>query len=580
MKVQTTAKTLSQALELTARKGEEHGYRFVRNEKLDSDYVSYPEVERRSRDFAGALQGLGLVKGDRVALILPDANQFAMAFMGAIRAGVVPVPLYPPSGMGELAGYVTNARHAVRKSGAKAILCAERIKPLLGEVQAHCPELEQVRTVDEAMAACQPWRPVEILPEDTAFLQFTSGSTSAPKGVQLSHANLMANCRSIIVEGLDGEYGVDAGFTWLPLFHDMGLIGFLLAPMVYGLDVTFMSPLMFLKRPSLWIRGVHQFKGTISFGPNFAYGLCIKRVKQEEIEGVDLRHWRVAGCGSEPIRAEVLAGFAAHYAPYGFKKEALLPCFGMAETTLAAAFNRGMKVDHIKADDLWAKKQAVPVAPDQVRSGAQDVLHIVSCGKAFEHHEIGVFPPEDEHCNNPLPERHVGEIRLRGPSVMVGYFEEPERTAETMADGWLRTGDLGYLVDGELHICGRIKEVVIINGKNYYPQDIEGAAAQVPGVQRGDVIAFGTGGPLGDKESVIVAYETQLTDPRQIQALDRSIRGQVQEVTGVMLDEVIALAPGGLPKTASGKLQRTKARALFEQGQLKATAGEGASDPS
>lgn len=565
------ARTLAEAIELSGADGNKHGYRFIRNEKFEHTFVTYAQVEQQTREFAGSLQAVGLRKGDRLALIMPDADQFVVAFLAALRVGVAPVPVYPPSGLGQLAGYIDNARHIVKKSGAKVILAADKIKPLLGAVQAHCPELQQILTFAEVQQAGGTFSPVSIAPEDMAFMQFTSGSTSRPKGVVLSHSNLMANCHSIIIEGLKGHRDADAGFTWLPLFHDMGLIGFVLSPIVYGIDCTFMSPLMYLKRPSLWLRGIHEFRGTISFGPNFSYGLCVKRVKPEELQGIDLKHWRIAGCGSEPIRADVLGAFASYYKPYGFDVQAFRPAFGMAEATLAVSFAKGIPVDRVDATKLWANNQAVPVEQDRT----EDVLNIVSCGKAFERHEIGIFPTDDPHSSNPLADRQIGEIRIKGPSVMAGYYQEPELNEETFADGWLRSGDLGYLVDGALHICGRLKEVVIINGRNYYPNDIEGAAARVPGVNRGDVIAFGTGGPLGGKEAVIIAYETTQTDEKTLEQLERDIRGVVQEVTGVMLDDVIALAPGGLPKTASGKLQRTKARAMYQQGELKPTASLG-----
>ncbi len=559
----TAARTLAEAIELTAKSSPKRGYRFIRNEKFEHDYVTFEQLEAKTRQVAGGLQAQGLNKGDRVALILPDADQFVLSFLGSLRAGVVPVPIYPPTGVGQLSGYVDNTRHIVHRSGAKALVTAPMIKPLLGSVQSACPDLQVVTTFPPLTEAGSPFRPVDISPGDTAFLQFTSGSTNKPKGVILSHENLLANAHNIVVEGLAIDPEVDAGFTWLPLFHDMGLIGFVLAPAAYGIEVSFLSPLLFLKRPAIWLRGMSEFQGTITFGPNFAYALSVKRVRPREIEGIDLSKWRVAGCGAEPIRAETLEAFADHYASYGFRKETFYPAYGLAESTLAVSFSRSVPTDRVKASVLWSEDHAVPCDASDA-----DALRIVSCGSAFQGHEIGVFALDDTTSEHLLPDRRVGELRLRGPSVSRGYFEEPDLTNESFVHGWFRTGDLGYLVDGQVHICGRSKEVVIIHGRNFFPQDIEWEASQVQGVRKGNVIAFGTGGDGGEREAVVLAYETAVTEQAELERMKKEIRGRIQEVIGLMLDDVVALAPGVLPKTSSGKLQRTKTRDLYDQGQL------------
>ena len=558
-----TVRTLAEAMELTAKSAPKRGYRFIQNDKLESEYLTFEHVEQETRKVAAALQESGLAKGDRVALILPDADQFILTFLSALRAGIVPVPIYPPTGLGQLSGYVDNTRHIVHKSGAKALITAPIIKPLLGSVQATCPALTGVSTFAALKESSATFRPVQVQPEDTAFLQFTSGSTNKPKGVVLTHANLLANIHNILIEGLEIDVERDAGLTWLPLFHDMGLIGFVLSTIAHGVEVSFMSPLLFLKRPSVWLRGMSKFNATITFGPNFAYALSVKRVRPREIEGIDLSKWRVAGCGAEPIRADTLEGFADFYSSYGFKKEAFYPAYGLAESTLAVSFARSVPTDNVKASVLWSEDEAVPCDVSE-----PDGLRIVSCGPAFAGHEVGVFSLDDSKCEHPLPDRKVGEIRLKGPSVSPGYFEEPELTRKAFVNGWFFTGDLGYKADGQVHICGRSKEVVIINGRNFYPQDIEWEASQVEGVRKGNVIAFGTGGDGGEREAVILAFETALTDPEQLDRMSKEIRGRVQEVIGLMLDDVVPLAAGVLPKTSSGKLQRTKARDLYEQGEL------------
>jgi fatty-acyl-CoA synthase len=555
--------TLADALERAGMVAD-RGYRFIVDDKWTESYQPFSSIERSTALIGGALQDSGLGKGDRVALILPDNEAFVTTFLGAVRAGIVPVPIYPPTGVGQLSGYLDNTRHIIDRSGSKSVVTTTTIKQLLGSVQAACPKLERVITHAALVDSNAQLRPEKITPDDICFLQFTSGSTSRPKGVVLTHANLMANCHNIVNLGLQATHRQDAGVTWLPLFHDMGLIGFVLAPLLDGIPVTFMSPLMFLKRPATWLQGISRYRGTVSFGPNFAYALAVKRSRPQDLEGLDLSCWRVAGCGAEPIRAETLESFAQAFGELGFRRDAFLPAYGMAESTLAISFSKGLFTDRVRASVLWAEGKAQPVADD----AADDALGLVSCGAAFEGHEVGVFAMDDETGAARLPERNVGELRLKGPSVTPGYFQEPERTAETFTDGWLKTGDLGYLADGDVYICGRSKEVVIINGRNFYPQDIEWEASQIDGVRKGNVVCFGTGLEGSDREQVVLVFETALEEPAHKARVCAEVKAKVQDAVGVALDDVVPVGSGILPKTSSGKLQRTRTRELYESGEL------------
>ncbi|HVY48339.1 MAG TPA: fatty acyl-AMP ligase, partial [Minicystis sp.] len=513
-------RTVPQAIE-DAAKSTKTGYRFLEESSEAEPFFSHAGIERASARFGGALQALGAKKGDRVALILPDNADFVFAFLGALRAGVVPVPIYPPTGLGKLAGYLDNTLHIVARSGANLLLTSQDIKRMLGSVQVQAPELEKVVAVEAVRAMREELRPVKVDLDDTAFLQFTSGSTSKPKGVVLTHRNLAENIHAIMDLGLHVRDSIDAGVSWLPLYHDMGLIGFVLAPLYHVNTITFLPPLLFLKRPVKWLQAVSRFRGSISFGPNFAYALCVKRIKETELEGLDLSSWRVAGCGAEPIRAENLRAFADKFAAVGFSDKAFVSCYGMAESTLAISFSRlgdGVVTDTVEGDALFSKGEAVPAPPGDATAG------IVQCGGAFPGHEIEVFAVGDESSERPLPERHVGELRLRGPSVMKGYFNDPELTRETFAGGWLRTGDLGYLSSGNVHICGRSKEVIIVNGRNYYPQDLEWEAGKVDGVRKGNVIAFGTMKPHGDRERVVICFESALVDAGARETLKGEVR--------------------------------------------------------
>ena len=561
----TRARTLVEAIE-DAAASTKTGYRFIEEGSQAEPFFTHGGVERASARYGGALQALGAGKGDRVALILPDNADFVFAFLGAIRAGIIPVPIYPPTGLGKLAGYLENTLHIVAKSGAKILLTNAEVKRMLGTIQAQAPELQKVVAVESIRSSREELQPVKVTLDDTAFLQFTSGSTSRPKGVVLTHRNLAANVRAIMELGIGIRDGVDSGVSWLPLYHDMGLIGFVIAPLYHLNTITFLPPLLFLKRPARWLEAVSRYRGSISFGPNFAYALCVKRIKESEIEGLDLSNWRVAGCGAEPIRAENLQAFADKFAPIGFDQKAFISCYGMAESTLAISFSKlgaGVTTDVVDGDALWSEGRAVPIDPESPRAAP-----IVQCGAPFEGHEIHIFGLDDEISEQPLGEREVGEIRLRGPSVTAGYFNETEKTQGSFAGGWLRTGDLGYLANGNVHICGRSKEVIIVNGRNYYPQDLEWEAGKVEGVRKGNVVAFGTLKPHNDRERVVITFETVVTDDAQLLALKGEVRRVVQQALGLTVDDVVPLAPGLLPKTSSGKLQRSKTRELYETGTL------------
>ena len=579
--------TLARAVEEASKADPTRGFRFIPEEGVPGAFgnpghseasFSYTAIERASARYGGALQALGLKKGDRVAMILPTNEDFVLCFFGAIRAGIIPVPIYPPLGLGQLQGYLDNTRHIVAKSGARALITSAKIKRLLGTVQAACPALEEVVAIEGIRESMEQLKPEKIGMDDVAFLQFTSGSTSRPKGVSLTHANLMRNIHAIYSDGLRGNGDDDVGVSWLPLYHDMGLIGFMLAPLVYKIPIVFLPPLLFLKRPVSWFQAISRHKGTIAFGPNFAYALCVKRIREKDLIGIDLSTWRVAGCGAEPIRPETLESFASTFAGVGFDKRALLPSYGMAESSLAIAFTEvgvGMQTISVDSGVLWSENIAKVVADD-----APDAVRLVSCGREFPGHSVRIFAIDDASSERPLPECAVGEIRIAGPSVMQGYWEDVERTREAFAGPFLKTGDLGFLHDGRLFICGRSKEVVIVSGRNYYPQDMEWEAAKVPGVRKGNVIAFGARDPSGverDRERVVVAFEAQAAvdtaNPAGVQALCQAVRKAVQEGMALTLDDVVAVSPGALPKTSSGKLQRAKTRELYESGELTSRTG-------
>jgi fatty-acyl-CoA synthase len=556
--------TIPAALEAAALEYPHKGHTYILDDGKEQSWP-YPKLLKRAKEIAHALQERGVKKGDHVALILPTAEEFIPTFLGVSVSGAVPVPLYPPMGLGQLAGYLDHCKHIVSASRAKIVVTTGQIKSVLGTVREAAPDLRAMLTYSDLEGDAGLYRDPNVTLDDMGFIQFTSGSTSKPKGVMLTQSNLSHNAYAIMRDGLKITEQ-DVGVSWLPLFHDMGLIGFVIAPIMHVVPCVFLSPMQFLRRPAVWINALHKHRGTITYAPNFAYALSCKRVKDDEIAGVDLSSVRVAGCGAEPIQADNLRKFAKRYEAFGFRQSAFVPSYGMAESSLAIAFAQGIPTDVVKSETLWNEGRAVPAAP-----GDETALEIVGCGKKFAGHDLRVVSVETREV---LGDRVVGEFEIRGPSVTAGYFENPEKTAEVIdKEGWLRTGDLGYLVDGVVFICGRQKDIIILNGRNYYPSDIEWAASKVEGVRPGNVVVFASSKPGLDREAIVVVAESKTAEKQD--ALAAAIKQEIQRATSLVVDDVMVVEAGTIPKTSSGKVQRSKARAQYEAGELKKREAEG-----
>ncbi|HVV81885.1 MAG TPA: fatty acyl-AMP ligase [Kofleriaceae bacterium] len=531
------------------------GYTFLR-EGGGSDHVPYRELVARARARGAALQAAGLKSGDRLALVLEDNQDFVITFFAAIAAGIVPVPMYPPLGLRRLTAYLDDAAGIIRTAGAAGIATSARLRTLLWPLASRVDSVRHVLVAAQLEGDAASLVPTQATADDICFLQFTSGSTAAPKGVMITHGNLMANTRCILGSLLPRSDGPERGLSWLPLYHDMGLIGFVLSPLVGQCATTLMPTLMFLKRPASWFQAMHDHRATSTFAPNFAYALAAKRIKPDEMARWDLSCVTVFGCGAEVVRADTLRRFADHFAPAGIRHEAMLPCYGMAESTLAVSFHAlgtPMKVDTIDQDELRSAERAVPAT-------GPTAVEVVGCGRAFAGHEIRVVDED----RRPVGERVVGEIELRGPSITPGYFGNAEVTRASLVDGWLRTGDLGYLAGGEMFVCGRKKDLVIIGGRNFAPDAIEVVAATVPDVRPGNVVAFARDGARGTDELVIACESKSPEHARIVEG----VRARVSEELGLTVADVVVLPAGGLPKTSSGKLQRARTRARYLDGTL------------
>jgi fatty-acyl-CoA synthase len=505
----------------------------------------------------GALQARGLVPGDRVGLVLAEVSDFIRAFFGISAAGLVPVPLCPPGQAADLPTFARQSRHILVAARTSAVVTSEDVAPLLD--WRGWTDAPVALTMDRLRAGAALPAPVPVPVQSTALIQFTSGSTALPKGVVLSHASLDANVTAIT--GADGLAitADDIGVSWLPLYHDMGLIGMLLTAVYMAADVVILSPVLFLKRPSAWLEAISKYGGTVSFAPNFAYDLCRRRVKPSQIDALNLASWRAAGCGAEPIRADSLLAFAEHFACAGFRQSSFVPSYGLAEHSLAVALSLdGLHVDVVDVERLVRDSLAMPAA-----HGSQSV-RIVGCGRAFPGHSLAVV---DEQLSE-LPERHVGSIVVRGPSVMEGYFEHPSATQEALRGGWLQTGDIGYIADGELYVCGRTKDLIIRQGRKYHPPDLESAIADVPGIPLAGVVVFGIN-RIDEADEVVAVVEARAS--AKADDVIAHVRRRIRETAGLELDRVVVAPPGTIPRTTSGKVRRAETRVRFQAGTLLAS---------
>lgn len=567
--------TLSEALRRLSNR-EDRGFVFVRPDGTER-FCSFRELGVEAERRAADLHARGLVKGDRLAIAVPDPDEFVLSFLGAVMGGVVPVPISPQLSFKNIESYHDTVAHIANASGASLLLTTATTRQYVDPIVPRAPKLRGVVTVDELGKEDHGKVDVAIDPTDLAFLQFTSGSTSRPKGVMVSHRNLAWNSESFMIHGLAKDSSFDKGVTWLPLFHDMGLIGFVVGTIFTDIPVVFLPTASFVRNPRIWLDKIHQHRGTITYAPNFAYALVAKRLKDKDVADLDLSCLRRAGCGAEPIQAKTLRDFAAKLAPAKFDPKAFLPSYGMAEATLAITFvphSTGVRTDVIEKKSLEGgdAKPAAGIEPGGAAADPSmhhaDVQELVNCGRPFPEHAVAIV----DEAGNRLGDRRVGQILTRGPSVSAGYYEEPELTADAFKAGpdgetWLYTGDLGYTVDGEVFVCGRLKDMIIVRGRNFYPNDLEWVVSELPSVRRGNVVAFSVdvNGPEGQGEQLVVAAEAFQADA---EALKEAIAQAIVSNFSLTTHDVVIVPQGTLPRTSSGKPQRRKTRQLYLDGTL------------
>lgn len=521
---------------------------------------NYAHLERYARCVAAHLQRLDAVPGDRALLLYPAGLEFIAAFLGSLYAGVIAVPAYPHRTLSRLEGIAKNAE-------CRFVLTNSAFLKLGRSLEQQAPALRSAQWIATSEILNEPapeWTPPEISEETLAFLQYTSGSTGQPKGVMVSHGNVLHN-ESLIQRGFATNSAMHV-VGWLPLYHDMGLIGNVLQPLFAGASCTFMSPMSFLQRPLRWLRAVSQFRGTVSGGPNFAFDLCVSKLAPGE--HLDLSSWKTAFNGSEPVRKDTLDRFTSAFAPFGFRREAFLSCYGLAEATLFVSGTRPGLSPESRAYAAETLERNRAIETPAAGSGSRT---LVCAGESQMEIRI-VDPQSSERCDD----GEVGEIWISGPSVAKGYWNQPEQTRDIFAarlaqdsDGdrtYLRTGDLGFMVGGQLFVTGRLKDLIILQGRNFYPQDIELTAQMAhSAVKPGACVAFSSESDAEERLIVLAEVSPQVPDRQQIV---QAVRAAILDEYGVPVHIVGLLPPRTIPKTSSGKLQRRACQKSFIAGEL------------
>lgn len=544
--------TLTEALDFAA--GGETGVTLHSLRGEVAEALSYARLRDEALVLAERLLAAGLAPGERVGLIAETDGAFVRAFFACQYAGLVPATLPLPAPLGGREAYVAQVGRMLQSADAAALLGPATITAWMTEAPAD--GLRFVGALDDLPEAAGATLPA-IGEDDPCYLQFSSGSTRFPTGVLVTHRALMANAQAIIRHGLQVR-PADRAISWLPLFHDMGLVGFVLSPLCCQMSVDLLPTGAFVRRPLLWLDLIGRNGATISYSPTFGFELCARRAEAAGVEGLDLSGWRIAGLGGDMIRTGPLADFAERFAPAGFSDKAYVASYGMAEATLAltmAPLGQGLGVENLDISRLERENIAAPAAS---ASRARDFAR---CGPALPGHKLEIRGDDGQV----MPERGVGRVFASGPSLMKGYFRQPEETARVLsADGWLDTGDIGFLDGGEIVLTGRSKDLMIVNGRNIWPQDLEWTCeAELAAVRSGDVAAFSV--PGAEDEQIVVLVQTRSSDPAAREALRSEVEAVLRQRHSV---EALVRLVGAhaLPQTSSGKLSRSKARASYLAG--------------
>ncbi len=553
------ARTLLDVLDWHATHHPDRAHIRLYQDEGDGDIVTYRALKREAMAVAAGLQRRGAQTAEPVVIMLPTGADYFNAFFGVLLAGGIPVPIYPPARMSQIEDHLRRNSTIVSNCGAVTLVTLPEAKKVAHLLKSLVPGLRSITTVAELAAESGAAYEQAACGGSTAFLQYTSGSTGNPKGVILTHDNLLANIRAM------GEAmrvsSNDVFVSWLPLYHDMGLIGAWLGSLYFALPLVIMSPLEFIARPQRWLRAIHRFRGSLSASPNFGYELCLKRIKDEDLAGLDLSCWRGAFNGAEPVSPATVERFCERFETCGFRREALMPVYGLAESAVGLAFpplDRGPVIDVIRRELFVSEGRAVPA------EGDARTLCFAACGRPLPGHEVRIVDPTGRE----LPDRHEGRLQFRGASTTGGYFRNPEETQRLFDKDWLNSGDLAYIADGDIYLTGRTKDLIIRAGRNIYPQELEEAVGEVPGVRKGGVVAFASQDPGSATERLVIVAETSETSAEALDRLRSRINELANDLLGMPPDDVALVGPRTVLKTSSGKIRRSANRELYERGWL------------
>ncbi len=526
----------------------------------DGEILTYDALREAAAGIATGLLDRGLVPGETVMLMLPTGRDYFVSFLGVLMAGGTPVPIYPPARMTQIGEHLSRHAGIAANCRAAIMITVPEATKLGGLLKARAESVRHVVTPQDLETSGGNGALPAPGPGDIAFLQYTSGSTGAPKGVSLTHANLLANVRAM-GRALQANAD-DVVVSWLPLYHDMGLIGAWLGSLYHAAHFVVMPPLAFLGRPSRWLTAIHRYRGTISAAPNFAYEMCLRRIPEKELEGLDLKSWRIAANGAEPVSPDTLRRFCERFEPLGFKRSTMMPMFGLAENCVGLAFpplDRGPLIDRVQRATLAASGRAEPAAETTPEA---EIIEFVACGRPIPGHEIRIA----DSTGRELPERTEGRLEFRGPSATAGYYRNPEATRALFDGEWLDSGDRAYIADADVYITGRAKDIIIRAGRNIYPSEIEDAAGEIDGIIKGNVAVFGVAGAESGTERLVVLAETRRRDPEAQEKIRTALNGLVTEMLGSPADEVVLAPPNTVPKTSSGKIRRASSRDIYVNG--------------
>ncbi len=554
------AQTLPQVLDwhLTTHPQRTHVYLYGEGEKPEE--ISYQTLYAGARAMATGLQARDIAPGSAVAIMLPTSREYLYSFFGILLAGCIPVPIYPPVRLSQLEDHVRRHTEILRNAGAILLITVPEARTVGRLLKTQVETLQDLVTTEMLTATDGVFSSVPIQAEDIAFLQYTSGSTGQPKGVVLTHDNLLQNIRAM------GEAtqvdSTDIFVSWLPLYHDMGLIGAWLGSLYYAIPLVLMSPLAFLADPVRWLWAIHNHHGTLSAAPNFAYELCYSKLQENDIEGLDLGSWRRAFNGAEPVSPRTIEQFTQRFARYGFRRETMAPVYGLAEAAVGLAFppiGRDLLIDHIQREALLTGGKAIPAEESE-----QQPLEFVACGQPLPGYQIRVVSA----AGRELPERREGRIEFQGPSATSGYFNNPEASSRLFDGEWLETGDLGYIANGDLYLTSRSKDLIIRGGRNLYPYEVEQAVGDIPGIRKGCVALFGNSHPASGTEQVVLVAESREWDTALIAHLQNQARAVATSLLGMPPDDVVIAPRHTVLKTSSGKIRRSAVRELYQQGKI------------